>query len=141
MNNTDTSFPALLSGCPGSRVLLLLPVLNKVASLVSCACLSWFLSVFPGGFGIRKHRRLVVSMMQTHHSSLGGSTKSWLARRRVWRVYAPGIPVASGMDLLYLFAVSAPSCLPLQGVPMHSPRVFYKRFSLSSVDALCPKSQ
>jgi hypothetical protein len=67
MNNTDTSFPALLSGCPGSRVLLLLPVLNKVASLVSCACLSWFLSVFPGGFGIRKHRRLVVSMMQTHH--------------------------------------------------------------------------
>lgn len=28
-------------------------------------------------------------------------------------VYAPGIPVAPRMDLLYLFAVSAPACLSL----------------------------
>lgn len=48
-------------------------------------------------------------------------------------VYTPDICVASGMDLLYLLLLAFPcrgcSCIA-------SPRVFYKRFSFSSVDAL-----
>lgn len=59
-------------------------------------------------------------MMQIHHGSLGdgmvGGGHGFLGGERGLMsgcVYAPGIPVASGMDFLFLFAVSAPAHLSL----------------------------